>query len=274
MKNPFIYNFSPFPPSINPPQCNKSMIICPFTIFIYNAIILTSILQKVGENMTKERIVVVEDDVDIMEVLTLYMENAGYHLWKATNIQDGERLIKEHYPDVIVLDINLPDGSGFELAQIIRKHSNAILIFLTANDTLEYKLEGFDVGADDYITKPFIPKELLARIQAHLKRHEKRVNTVQADELLLDFDKKEAFKNGQLLNLYTKEKQLLFYLAANANKVLSFEHLLDHVWGYDGVVDTKTLSVHMSTLRRKVEDVPSQPKWIHTIRGFGYKFTL
>lgn len=224
--------------------------------------------------MEREKIVIVEDDLDILEVLTLYIENAGYQLWQATTMSDGKNAIFQHNPDVIILDINLPDGSGFELAETIRQQSNAILIFLTANDTLEHKLEGFDVGADDYITKPFIPKELLARIQAHLKRHQKSSNILQAGELVLNFDKKEVYKNGELITLFTKEKQLLFYLAENANRVLSFDQLLDHVWGYDGVVDSKTLSVHMSTLRRKVEDIPSQPKWIHTIRGFGYKFTL
>lgn len=224
--------------------------------------------------MANERIVIVEDDLDIMEVLSLYIENAGYSIYKATTIAQGQALIMKHEPDVIVLDVNLPDGNGFELAQIIRQQSNAILIFLTANDTLEHKLEGFDVGADDYITKPFIPKELLARIQAHLKRHQKLGNILQVGELTIDFDKKEVYKHETLIPLFTKEKQLLFYLAENANKVLSFEQLLDHVWGYDGVVDTRTLSVHMSTLRRKVEDVPSQPKWIQTIRGFGYKFTV
>lgn len=224
--------------------------------------------------MLKKKIIIVEDDVDILEVLTLYIENAGYQLWQATTVNEGKTLISEHNPDVIILDVNLPDGNGFELAETIRQQSNAILFFLTANDTLEHKLEGFDVGADDYITKPFIPKELLARIQAHLKRHQKPSNLIKAGELVLDFDKKEVFKNGELINLYIKEKQLLFYLAENANRVLSFEQLLDHVWGYDGVVDSKTLSVHMSTLRRKVEDIPSKPKWIHTIRGFGYKFMI
>lgn len=221
-----------------------------------------------------EKVVVVEDDLDILEVLSLYLENAGYELYTATTLVAGQKLIAAQRPDVIVLDVNLPDGNGFELAQQIREQSNAILIFLTANDTVEHKLEGFDVGADDYITKPFIPKELLARIQAHLKRHQKRSNILKAGELTLDFDKKEVYKYETLIPLYIKEKQLLFYLAENANRVLSFEQLLNHVWGYDGVVDSKTLSVHMSTLRRKVEDIPSQPKWIHTIRGFGYKFTV
>ena len=224
--------------------------------------------------MQEAKIVIIEDDLDIMEVLSLYIANAGYEMFKAETFSRGRVLIEQHKPDVIVLDVNLPDGNGFELAQTIRQHSDAILIFLTANDTLEHKLEGFDVGADDYITKPFIPKELIARIQAHLKRHKKQPNILQSDALTLDFDKKEVYKNGELIPLFVKEKQLLFLLAENANKVVPFEQILDHVWGFDGVVDTKTLSVHMSTLRRKIEDIPSQPKWIQTIRGFGYQFTI
>lgn len=220
-----------------------------------------------------ETVVIVEDDLDIMEVLTLYIDNAGYQSFQATTLQQGQQLIVEKKPDVIVLDVNLPDGNGFDLAESIRQHSDAILIFLTANDTLEHKLEGFDLGADDYITKPFIPKELVARIQAHLKRHQKTSNILQCDNLLLDFDKKEVYKNGVQIPLFIKEKQLLFLLAENANKVVEFDQLLDHVWGFDGIVETKTLSVHISTLRRKIEDKPSQPKWIQTIRGFGYKFS-
>lgn len=223
--------------------------------------------------MGHEKVVIVEDDVDIMEVLSLYIENAGYDTYKAWTIADGQALIEAQHPEVIVLDVNLPDGNGFELARKIRQQSDAVLIFLTANDLLEHKLEGFDVGADDYVTKPFIPKELIARIQAHLKRHLKSSNTLVFDELTIHLDEKEVYKNGELINLYTKEKQLLFYLVEHINKVLSFEQLINHVWGFDGVVDAKTLSVHMSTLRRKIEDIPSQPKWIHTIRGFGYKFS-
>ena len=220
-----------------------------------------------------ETVVIVEDDLDIMEVLKLYVDNAGFQSFQATTFQEGQQLILQEQPDVIVLDVNLPDGNGFLLAEVIRQKSDAILIFLTANDTLEHKLEGFNLGADDYITKPFIPKELIARIQAHLKRHKKKNRVLQCDNLLLDFDKKEVYKNGELIPLFIKEKQLLFYLAENADIVIEFEQLLDHIWGYDGIVDTKTLSVHISTLRRKIEDVPSKPKWIHTIRGFGYKFT-
>lgn len=124
------------------------------------------------------------------------------------------------------------------------------------------------------MTKPFIPKELLARIQANLKRRNpsKKSNIVHIDNLSIHLDEKNVYKDGQLLNLFTKEKLLLFFLIEHANQVISVDQLIDHVWGYDGVTDLKTVSVHISTLRRKIEDIPSKPKWIQTVRGFGYQF--
>lgn len=221
-----------------------------------------------------ERIVVVEDDQDILEVLSLYIENAGFQLYKATTVAEGERAILNHKPDVIVLDVNLPDGTGFDLAAKIRKKTDAILIFLTVNETIDYKLLGFEVGADDYMTKPFIPKELIVRIQAHLKRRSpsQHAKILSFDNLEIHLDEKEVYVGGERVNLFTKEKQLLFYLVDHRDRVVSAEQILDEIWGYDGVVDPKTLSVHISTLRRKIGDSSTKPKWIQTVRGFGYKF--
>ena len=131
----------------------------------------------------KETIVVVEDDIDILEVLTVYIESTGYTLYTASTFAEGKQLIEHYLPDVIIIDVNLPDGNGFDLAEFARAHSNAIMMFLTADDAIEYKLKGFDIGADDYITKPFIPKELIARIQAQLKRHKRQENVLQIQSL-------------------------------------------------------------------------------------------
>ncbi|MEG0261363.1 MAG: response regulator transcription factor, partial [Lysinibacillus sp.] len=120
--------------------------------------------------MHSEKILIVEDDIDIMEVLSRYISNEGYTVLKAETITSGWKIIQEQQPDLILLDVNLPDGNGFDLARQLREVTDAILIFVTVNNSIAHKLEGFDVGADDYITKPFIPKELMARIQAHLKR--------------------------------------------------------------------------------------------------------
>lgn len=221
-----------------------------------------------------ERIVVVEDDRDILEVLSLYIENAGFQLFKAMTVTDGERIILEHHPDVIVLDVNLPDGTGFDLAAKIKGKTDAILIFLTVNEAIDYKLLGFEVGADDYMTKPFIPKELVVRIQAHLKRRAavQHTEVLAFGNLEIHVEEKEVYVNGERINLFTKEKQLLFYLVEHRNQVISAEQIIDEIWGYDGIVDPKTLSVHISTLRRKIGDSSTNPKWVQTVRGFGYKF--
>jgi len=221
-------------------------------------------------------VAIIEDDLDIMEVLSVYIQNEGFRTIKASSLTEARDILKTETPDVFVLDVNLPDGTGYELAKEIRNEQDAILIFLTVNDSIDHKLAGFEVGADDYMTKPFIPKELIARIHANLKRRQ-ITNPSQLlifDELTIDLDQKEVYKNGQLIELFTKEKQLLFYLVENRNQVISFETLLDYIWGYEGIVDQKTLSVHISTLRRKIEDLPSKPKWIQTVRGFGYKFSV
>ncbi|MFJ7735597.1 response regulator transcription factor [Lysinibacillus sp. NPDC097287] len=224
--------------------------------------------------MANEKILIVEDDIDIMEVLSFSITNAGFAVIQAATISEGWNNVQKHQPDLVLLDVNLPDGNGFELAKKIRTISDAIIIFVTVKSLIDHKLAGFDVGADDYITKPFIPKELIARIQAHMKRRTppQKENILHIDNLTIDFDQKNIYKDGELLNLFTKEKQLLFYLVEHANSVLSIEQLINHVWGYDGVVDSKTLSVHISTLRRKIEDTPAKPMRIQTIRGFGYKF--
>lgn len=226
--------------------------------------------------MEPYRVVVMEDDEDILEILSLYIQNEGYDLQSASTIAEAEVLIDTFHPDLLIFDVNLPDGNGFELAKKIRTKTDAILIFLTVNESLDHKLEGFDVGADDYVTKPFIPKELIARMNAHMKRRHSFASDqiLTFDELTIHMDEKQVYKRGDLIPLFTKEKQLLFYLVENRNQVLTFEQIIDHIWGIDGIVDLKTLSVHISTLRRKIEDNPKKPRWIMTMRGFGYKFQV
>jgi len=224
--------------------------------------------------VVNEKILIIEDDIDIMEVLSLTIANANYLVFKASSIYEGWKAVIKEEPDLILLDVNLPDGNGFELARRVREVSDAIIIFVTVNHLIDHKLEGFEVGADDYITKPFIPKELLARIQANLKRKTTSIRNpiLHIDNLVIHFDEKNVYKNGKRLNLFTKEKLLLFFLIEHANKVISVDQLIDNVWGQDGVTDSKTVSVHISTLRRKIEDFPAKPKWIQTVRGFGYQF--
>lgn len=224
--------------------------------------------------MSDATIMIVEDDSDILEILTLYVSNAGYQVLTASTIADAWELLQQTQPDLLLLDVNLPDGTGFDLAKKIRTISEVVIIFLTVHNTIDAKLQGFSSGADDYITKPFIPKEVIARIQAHLKRKlpQTKSKILHIDPLTIYFDEKNIYKSGKLINLYAKEKKLLFFLVENANKVISTEQIVDHIWGFDGVPDLKTVSVHISTLRRKIEDNPSKPQFIQTVRGFGYKF--
>lgn len=225
--------------------------------------------------MLSNTIMVVEDDLDISEILSIYLNNEGYTVLQAHSLYEARILLKEHQPIAYILDVNLPDGTGFEFAEELNSDEKPIIIFLTVHDTIDMKLKGFEIGADDYLTKPFIPKELVARLQANLKRFQSSTeqhNILTFDNLIIHIDEKNVYKNGELIELYLKEKQLLFYLVENRNRVVSFDTLLDHVWGHDSIVDHKTLQVHISTLRRKIEDVPNKPKWIHTVRGFGYKF--
>lgn len=225
--------------------------------------------------MTAETILIVEDDQDISGVLALYVENAGYNIIQAMTLHDAKEAVKEHNPDLLLLDVNLPDGNGFDFAKEIRNVTEAIIIFITVNNSIDDKLEGFEAGADDYLTKPFIPKEVIARIRANLKRRQQlKPRIIEIGDVTINVNEATVYKAGEIVNLFTKEKQLLFYLVNQANTVISTEQLINNIWGYDDVVDIKTVSVHMSTLRKKIENNPSKPEMIQTIRGFGYKFVL
>ena len=225
--------------------------------------------------MNHATVMIIEDDADILEVLSLYVRNAGYHVLTAMNIQNGIQLFNGAQVDLCLIDINLPDGSGIDLGKEIRKTSDAIIFFITANNAVEDKLQGFSVGADDYITKPFIPKEVIARIKAHLNRKNiVRKNQLQFDDIVIDFEEKSVYKQGQEVHLFTKERQILLFLAENANQVLSVDQIIDQVWGYDEIVDLKAVTVHISMLRKKIEPNPTKPIYIQTVRGFGYKFEM
>ncbi|MFF5994629.1 response regulator transcription factor [Lysinibacillus sp. KU-BSD001] len=220
------------------------------------------------------KILIIEDDWDINEVLVLYLKNAGFEVYTATTLAAGEKQLCETPIDLILLDVNLPDGNGFDFAKKIRKQFDTIIIFVTIHHYIEQKLQGFEVGGDDYITKPFIPKEVVARVQAQLRRKGTTINeqVIELDNLRIDLDQKEVYKDGERVNLFTKEKKLLFYLVENANKVVSSEQIINEVWGFDGIADSKTVAVHISTLRRKIGDSYSKGSGIQTVRGFGYKF--
>lgn len=229
---------------------------------------------KVGRKMASLEIVMVEDDKRIIEIMRLYLEKEGYTFYAAVNAAEGMNLIYKINPDVLLLDIHLPDENGYELAKEYRKISNGILIFITGERAKDKLMLGFEVGCDDYMIKPFDPSELLVRLKAHLKRFEKKkANIISIGNITINFDDAIISKKGKQIELSTKEKMLLFYLAKHPNQVLAADLLYDQVWGYDSISDLNTVKVHICTLRKKIEDNSSKPKHIHTVRGFGYKFT-
>ena len=221
------------------------------------------------------KILVVDDEAAIVEILSLYLKREGYNVYSSLNATKGLRLMEEVIPDVVLLDINLPDENGFDLARRFRElSSDGILIFVTGERTKSTIMEGFEIGCDDYITKPFDPPEVIARIKANIRRSNIGTkNKLELGDLTIDFSEKTVFKKGVKVDLFIKEKQLLFYLAQHPNQILSAEQLYDVIWGIDSDAELKTVQVYLSTLRKKIEDNPKDPQYIKTVRGFGYKFS-
>ncbi|HEY3441062.1 MAG TPA: response regulator transcription factor [Paludibaculum sp.] len=221
------------------------------------------------------RILLAEDDPALTAVLTDLLEAEFHHV---TTASDGtatqQRAAAEKF-DLIVLDIMLPDQTGFEVCRSIRQQGIEVpVLMLSARSTLADRVQGLMLGADDYLTKPFHPAELIARVHALLRRARKttpgRGNTERFGEILVDFARGRVERNGQTVNLATKEMELLKYLADRPDRVVTREELLAEVWGYH-TSNTRTLDVHMAQLRQKLERNPSSPQLLLTVRGQGYQ---
>ena len=224
------------------------------------------------------RVLVIEDDGNIAELLRLYLEKEGFTVGIA---KDGGRGVEEassFRPSLILLDIMLPVMDGWAVCREIRRTSNVPIIMLTAKGETFDKVTGLELGADDYIVKPFEPKELIARIHAVLRRYgedepdstEKRLTF---DKLVINLDSYELLVNGQKIDTPPKELELLYHLAASPNRVYTRNQLLDEVWGFDYFGDSRTVDVHIKRLREKLEGVSE--KWsLKTVWGVGYKFEL
>jgi DNA-binding response OmpR family regulator len=224
-------------------------------------------------------VVIAEDEVDIRNLLTLYLERE-YQVISFANGKEALAGIMEIMPDLVILDILLPGMNGFKICASLRKnHIQIPVIFLSAKREQSEKIKGLEIGADDYITKPFDPGELVARVKAHLRRSNQQIvsegeNThiIKWGELHIDTVQYAVTVGGKPIHLSAKEIQLLILLASNPRRVFSTEQLYDLIWGEDHYGDLKTVSVHISTLRKKIEKSPSKPEYIITLRGFGYKF--
>ena len=221
-----------------------------------------------------EKILVVDDDTNICELLRLYLEKDGYEVTIANDGADAVKKYKEIDPDLMLLDIMLPKLDGWQVCREVRKFSEKPIIMLTAKGETFDKVLGFELGADDYVTKPFDAKEIMARVKAVLRRSggqaKQNVKEVRYDKLVVNMTRYELRVNGQVLDTPPKELELLFHLASNPNRVYTRDQLLDQIWGYEYSGDTRTVDVHIKRLREKMGD---HRNWrITTIWGKGYKF--
>ncbi|TDT61845.1 response regulator transcription factor [Fonticella tunisiensis] len=227
--------------------------------------------------MAGEKILIIDDEFHIVELLKYNLESNGYKVFYALSGKEGLEMALEKKPDLILLDIMLPEMDGFDVCKEIKKNEsveNTPIIMLTAKGEEFDKILGLELGADDYITKPFSVRELLARIKAVLRRNvkEDQSKIVHVGDLVIDMDRHEVTKSGNVLELTLKEFELLKLLVLNKGKVLTRDFLLDKVWGYEYYGETRTVDVHIRHLRKKIEEDDKNPRYIETVRGIGYKF--
>lgn len=226
------------------------------------------------------RILIIEDDLAILRGLKDNLEYESYEVLAATDGEEGYCLIREKKPDLIILDLMLPKMSGYELCRKVRKENlTTPILMLTARGEEVDRVLGLDLGADDYVTKPFSVPELLARIRAILRRVRQSKagdlpNELHFDDVSIDFKRFEARKASKTINMSRKEFGILRLLAARAGEVVTRDELLDEVWGYDQYPTTRTVDNHVALLRSKLEKDPSQPRRLLTVHGVGYKLVL
>jgi len=232
-----------------------------------------------------KKILIVEDEKNIVDILSFNLNKAGYETMEAYNGETGLRLALESNPDLILLDLMLPKMNGFDVCKAVRKKNNSTpIIMLTAREDESDKVLGLELGADDYITKPFSMRELLARVKANIRRTDMLAAQPKAPEhpapdrmnrgrILIDSTLVMAFKDGKALDLTQREFELLKFLATEPEKVISREALMEHVWNYEGYVgDVRAVDVAIRRLREKIEDDPASPTFVLTRRGLGYLF--
>ena len=225
--------------------------------------------------MAAEKILVVDDDLNICELLRLYLEKEGYTVVIANDGQTALEMFREESPALVLLDIMLPKLDGWQVCREIRKFSNARIIMLTAKGEVFDRVLGLELGADDYVVKPFEAKEVVARIRAVLRRtgstEEEAVKEVRWDKLVINLTNYELIVDGKQIDTPPKELELLYHLASNPNKVFTRDQLLDQVWGFEYYGDSRTVDVHVKRIREKIDGVSD--KWeLRTVWGVGYKF--
>lgn len=227
----------------------------------------------------EKHILVVDDEMPIADILQFNLEKEGYKVTCAYDGLEALRKVEEVKPDLILLDIMLPQKDGMEVCREVRKKHEMPIIMLTAKDSEIDKVLGLELGADDYVTKPFSTRELIARVKANLRRHQQdpdkgngELSEIIVGALTIHPDAYIVTKRGEPIELTHREFELVHYLAKHIGQVMTREHLLQTVWGYDYFGDVRTVDVTVRRLREKIEDIASHPTWIVTRRGVGYYF--
>lgn len=220
------------------------------------------------------KVLIVDDEPTILETMEHKLRKEGFSTFTADSAEEGMRLFRRVRPDLILLDIMLPQRSGTDLCKAIRRDNTTPIIFISAKTDEADRIKGLEIGADDYITKPFNLSEVAARVKAVLRRAtgEAPREVVERGDLVIDPRSHEATLDGKLLTLSPKEFGLLYFLAKHAGQVFSRDVLLDRVWGRDAFVSARTVDVHVRWLRTHIEEDPNRPTRLLTIRGVGYKF--
>ena len=226
-------------------------------------------------NVTVSTVLVVDDEPSVRDVVVRYLRQAGYRTLEAGDGNDARDLLELEMPSLIVLDLMLPGMDGLALCRWIRERSELPVIMITALGEETDRLTGLELGADDYLAKPFSPRELVARVKAVLRRSSPPASAqpIEFGELVIDPARREVRRAGAPLRLTTLEFDLLWFLATNPNRVFERGELMSNVWGYTSELDTGTVTVHMRRLRAKIEENPSRPRHLETVWGSGYRLT-
>jgi len=231
-----------------------------------------------------KKILIIEDDLSIAELQKDYLEVAGFDVSIYDNGLDGLKAFQENMVDLLILDIMLPGMDGLEILRSLKEDKDVPVLLVSAKKEEIDKIKGLSLGADDYITKPFSPGELVARVKAHLENYErlrlrfsegiKKSNILTIRGLKIDKDSRRVFVLGKEVNLAQKEYALLLYLAQNPNRVFGREELFERVWGLDALGDSATVTVHIARIRDKIESDLSNPQYVETVWGAGYRFRV
>lgn len=230
-----------------------------------------------GDNSAVSTVLVVDDEPIVRDVVVRYLERDGYRTLAAGTGGEAQRLLERELPALVVLDVMLPGVNGLELCSWIRSRSDLPIVMLTARGEESDRIVGLELGADDYLTKPFSPRELAVRVRNLLRRSTRLTGdatpTIAFGDVAVDAAAREVRKDGDLLRLTLKEFDLLLFFASNPRRVFSRDQLMDRVWGYQSALDTGTVTVHIRRLRKKIEDDASRPRHLETVFGAGYRFT-